>query len=498
MTKMPLLFTRGPPPDMTGPAKRQEVASLLDRLRTDLSEKNLFPPQRNELLEHLKILCRQPEDAELLFTKEGIETLTRHSFDSNSPTTSREALRCLANALVLEPSTRQIFVDLGCAPKAVDRLKNDNRDDEFLISRILFLTTYNTNIDFEKLIDEDHLADHLNTNVARHARVFSKESRKASAVVPDDAALSETLKLIFNITHYYPSRADVFAKSIPNILKILARRRILDPPLQQPVNYLINALLNLDLEDRKAVHFGFSPVFPKFDQKCNVERLVAILDKAVGHEESDEELEQVAAPLVTLLRRIYDFAPEGVKRYMQRTIMPSDDERAKPLGTTNTLPSRLLRLSTSPLAPALRENLSSLFFELSDKDATSFVHNVGYGFASGFLMSHDLPIPENALEAWSSNGGGGGGADGADSAPEPINPITGQRRSAEVPDRRAPMTMEEKEREAERLFVLFERLKRTGVVDMKHPVAEALHQGRLQELDDDDDDDGDGGDALKD
>jgi hypothetical protein len=39
-------------------------------------------------------------------------------------------------------------------------------------------------------------------------------------------------------------------------------------------------------------------------------------------------------------------------------------------------------------------------FELSDQDATSFVKNVGYGFASGFLMAHEMPkVPQTAAEA---------------------------------------------------------------------------------------------------
>jgi hypothetical protein len=38
-----------------------------------------------------------------------------------------------------------------------------------------------------------------------------------------------------------------------------------------------------------------------------------------------------------------------------------------------------------------------------------------------------------------------------------VNPITGQRLDAEDPSSQEPMTEEEKEREAERLFVLFER-----------------------------------------
>jgi hypothetical protein len=214
------------------------------------------------------------------------------------------------------------------------------------------------------------------------------------------------------------------------------------------VNYLVNSLLNLDLEDKKAVHFGFNPVFPKFDQKCNVERLIAILDKAVA-QYSDADLDQIAAPLVTLLRRIYEFAPDNVKRHMQFLIMPSDDERNQALGTSNTLSSRLLRLSTSPMAPSMRENVSSLFFELSDKDAKSFVQNIGFGFASGFLLTHNLPIPENAMEAFSNGSGTHNSV--------PINPVTGQRLDAEEPDTRPPMTAEEKEREAERLFVLFER-----------------------------------------
>ena len=158
---------------------------------------------------------------------------------------------------------------------------------------------------------------------------------------------------------------------------------------------------------------------------------------------------------MTLLRRIYEFAPEGVRKYMQWRVMPTDEERKQPLGTSGTLSSRLLRLSSSPVAPSMRENISSLLFELSDKDATSFVQNIGLGFASGFLMTHNVPIPENAMEAWSSGSGNnnGNGANGGSA----VNPITGQRLEAEHPAKMDPMTNEEKEREAERLFVLFER-----------------------------------------
>ncbi|KAK3331398.1 guanine nucleotide exchange factor synembryn-domain-containing protein [Apodospora peruviana] len=49
------------------------------------------------------------------------------------------------------------------------------------------------------------------------------------------------------------------------------------------------------------------------------------------------------------------------------------------------------------------------------------------------------------------------------------------------------MTDEEKEREAERLFVLFERLRATGVVNVENPVAQAMRTGgHVEELSDDD------------
>lgn len=277
-------------------------------------------------------------------------------------------------------------------------------------------------------------------------------------------ALSESLKLLFNITHFYPHQIETFSKSIPHILALISRRRDQEPPLQQPVNYLINALINLDLENTKPTNAGVNPLFPKADQKAHAGNLINILDRAVTVY-PEEELDQLAAPLVTLLRKVYELSPEVVQTYMQWLILPSDDERNKPLGKSNTLSSRLLRLSTSPMTPTLRDNISSLFFELSGKDAENFVDNIGYGFASGFLMTHNLQPPKSLSQV--------GNDEEARQKAEayktrrhtafPTNPVTGQRVSAEaVVDNQPKMTEAEKQREAEKLFVLFERFVATA------------------------------------
>jgi len=59
-------------------------------------------------------------------------------------------------------------------------------------------------------------------------------------------------------------------------------------------------------------------------------------------------------------------------------------------------------------------------------------------------------MPENAMAAFSTEGGDSGNG-------KRINPITGQLLDTEEGVETDEMTEEEKEREAEKLFVLFER-----------------------------------------
>ena len=296
------------------------------------------------------------------------------------------------------------------------------------------------------------------------------------------APLIETLKLLFNLTSFYPHRIPTFDRTISPILKILNSIQLQTPVLQSPTVQLINALLNLDLLGKEAEDFErdkSSSFFPNLDPSTNVSRLITILDSAVRNSK-EEVLESTAVPLITLLRRTYDLAPSFIKTHMQSTLLPSNEERAQPLGKSNTLASCLLRLSTSAVAPNVREGISSLLFEMSGKDATTFVRNVGYGFAAGFLMTHNLPVPDSALKVDGSEDPGGRltNVDGKE-----VNPVTGQRRDMEPEDPGPEMTDEEKEREAEKLFVLFEKLKATGVVNVVNPVEQALQEGRFEEVD---------------
>ncbi len=272
-------------------------------------------------------------------------------------------------------------------------------------------------------------------------------------------ALSEALKLLFNLTQFYPQRVPAFSKSIPHILEMLCHIQSHSSPLQQPINYLINSLLNLDLHIRTSEQPVPCPMFPDANPNRHVDVLITILDSSISYYK-EEELETLATPLVSLHQKVYVVAPPSVRKHLRASLLPSNDERAQPLGRSDTFASRLLRLSTSPVAPNLRESVSSLMFELSDQNPTTFVRNVGYGFASGFLMSHYIPAPDilsrrDNLEADSDTEDPGETLTHVNG--QEINPITGQRKDMEPVDKGPEMTDSEKEREAERLFVLFER-----------------------------------------
>ncbi|KAI2604480.1 guanine nucleotide exchange factor [Hypoxylon fragiforme] len=449
---------------LTGSAKLAAVTSLLDKLTEDLTSGTLLPHQRDSALEELKIYGRDPRNADPIFTKEA-----SHDTKNSSSSTSRNALRVLCNALLLEQETRQIFVDQGYEAKVCDKLRSDSCDDEFLVSRILFLTTYGTNTNLIELIEKHQLADAINKNLERHAKLRSTTNPVPNPM--EDMALVETLKLLFNITHYCKDKISSFTVAIPLIVTVLCKSSFLTTkPLDPPTGSAINALFNLDI-GAKEIQVS---LFPPNEPNTFANYLIDLLARSTTAHDN-EDLDACITPLVGVIRSIHEHAPKDVQNSMRARLLPTEADRAEVLGRTDSLPSWLLNNSTNPLAPQLREVISNLFFDMSDKDASIFVENVGYGFASGFLFNKNMPVPSNASEAFSN------AQIGSD---RPINPITGQFLDAEREPEAPQMTDAEKEREAERLFVLFERLRANGVISAENPVRTAVQEGRFEELPD--------------
>ncbi|CAG7558492.1 unnamed protein product [Fusarium equiseti] len=448
----------------TGIEKHKYIQELVNDLTEDLKEELYLPDDRAAALDQLKVLTRDPTNADPLYTEEAISVLLRHAYDKPSTKSADAARRVLANAMVLKPITREIFVNKGFAPNACQGLNGGSFDDEFLNSRILFLSTYGTKIDLKKLIDDEKLADRISENLARHAK--GPDSGKAKSDPMQDMALVETAKLLFNVTHFCPDKASSFNSAIPHLITLLLKQDISQTkPLDPPVGFIVNALANLEVgssDCRTSIH-------PEDDPEKIVSRLVSILDSALKNV-ADNQLDATVTPLVGVIKTIYEHAPDSSKKYIREKLLPTEKDRSEVLGKGDTLSAKLLQNFNNPLAPSIGTVIQHLLYDLSDNDPNKFVENVGYGFASGFLFQNNIPVPPSASEPGTQ---------------KPVNPVTGQHVDAEKPVDEPEMTEEEKEREAERLFVLFERLKQTGIVDIQNPVEAAMREGRYRELKDD-------------
>ncbi|BCS21029.1 synembryn [Aspergillus puulaauensis] len=461
---------------LQGPEKLQQVTKLLDSLERDLKDKSLNSAQRTQTLLQLRQHGTSPDNAGPIYSKRGIEILSKYGVDGETTDVRHAALRCVANALLLDENMRQLFVDTGRGGKLAEMLKCDSSEHEMVISRVLFLSTYETNMSFDDLINNHSLGENVNYQIFRHSKQFPKSGRKPLPPI-DELAFIDTLKLVFNVSKLFEDLAPTFSPSIPYIFKIISRIDIPLKPLDGLLGTLLNCLSTLDLENKKERSYESNPLFPTFNQNCNVDKLINILDQAVSAYDP-LELETKAIPLLHTLVTIHELAPDGPRKYMQWLLLPDDNDRNRPIGQSDTLSSKLLKLSTMPYRN-LKIAISELMFVLSGKDAESLTKNIGYGFAAGLLASRGMDIPKSAGEAFATN------SEGLD--PE-VNPITGQRWDKEKEDTGPPMTQEEKEREAERLFVLFERAKANGILGVENPVTQALQEGRLEELPDSDSD----------
>lgn len=214
---------------------------------------------------------------------------------------------------------------------------------------------------------------------------------------------------------------------------MLSECTILSPPLQPPVSTIVNALPVLPISDKESLPIDA------------VDKMVELLKDCISFYGTQDKETELSTVLFTL-HHISQSKAGAAKDRLKELLIPTDEDRTEALGMGQSLPHKLLKMSNSSMFPGIREIIMTLYFDLSDQDSSRFVYNVGFGNAAGYLASKGIQLTQTDLQA-------SGNVDGGDD----INPITGQRVDREPVSDLPEMTDEEKEREAERLFVLFER-----------------------------------------
>ena len=208
-------------------------------------------------------------------------------------------------------------------------------------------------------------------NISRHTKT---KNFKSSQSVQDDQALTETLKLLFNIAYFYPSRRPLFFKAITAILKILCNRPIPSPPLQQPINHLINGLIYLDLDDRTA-YSGLTAL--RLDIRKAIEKLLALLEVSLRVYRLSE-MESYVMPLLTLLKRLASAGLSDVKPLLRKQLISRRASTSSPSRSASTflrrekdknsmtLAARINSLLDSAIPTSLHDAFCILLAEVSD------------------------------------------------------------------------------------------------------------------------------------
>lgn len=235
-----------------------------------------------------------------------------------------------------------------------------------------------------------------------------------------------------------------------------------------------------------------------------------LIPKGMGESARAEE---ILGPLMLLLRKLsmlsdpalqlrYLLLPDDM--YVPPLLRPSlptnplstlPSDRSIPLERRTDLTGHLIRLLSSIMLPNTAYGVGELLYNLCDRNPTRLCTTIGYGNASGFLQNRGelIPppsIPSKKSKPTSSSTSGTAsprpsGSWERPTVPKPtssrlVNPITG---AFEVPPEAnaVEMTEEEKHREAERLYVLFDRMAKTGVMEVENPVRKAQSEGRFVE-----------------
>lgn len=390
-----------------------------------------------------------------------------------------ECLTVLANALVWNETLLAHFDPGHVITKVLNECFQPSVDakEEYLFMRLLFLFTFHGRRYEDKLIK---------TGLAAVAAKISQTASRDAVFATDMERLAfvECMKFTFNLLHHYPLAVDYVqgytARALVQIFYTL------DPRAEHDLcQHISNCLLCLPV----------SAWLCEGDSALVLGRILSFIEIMVDPVNEQLREDRILAPPLSLLHCIVsalfsqheqqqqqqqqqrgDWA--GLQTLCRERILPSESDRERVLGTTDSLSSYLLRITIDPVLRTTRNIIFDIFWKLSHESPDEFVANFGLGYASSFLASHGIAFPESVNTTTAT------AASPAQTAPA-VNPVTGQYLQYEQrpPDPVDEMSEEEKERDAERMFVLFERLKANNMIKVQNPVEVAARQGKLQELD---------------
>lgn len=489
----------------------KEVLSFIDRF-----DPNKYSPVDiggiEVQLHRLKALGRDATMSSYLTPDIADSIVEKFILPNISERTTNEGLTIIANGLVLNTSLLVSWDPSKAFPLVLTEYSKPNHSikETYLLGRLLFLFTYNGEPLSDSLLTKsieiiDQKMDKVVDNVHALTSTVALNTMLRLAFI-------ELLKFIFNLVHFYPDRAiepmqdkvmgkisDVFlhikedscnvdiTKYIFNVLLCVSVTSWFDNPQHQPL------ILSNILEYCQVVT---NPTHLEFHNENTISPSLTCLNMALAY----------------VWDTLPDSSPEtqALKDIAIKYLYPTEKDRQLGVGKSDSLASRLVQLSSDISLGSLNRLCLEVYWVVCNRNQQTLTEVMGFGFAASFLANSFLsdsakdPTPPTFTDPKIKEGNGSSGSlvsdttsvlsdsNAATSASTSanasntstntttpaINPITGQYINAENQEEKRlkaqqewdAMSEEEKEREGERMFTLFERLKQNGIIKVSNPV----------------------------
>jgi len=438
-----------------------EKKAVIHLILSYLKEKALLwsPDDQANAFQSLKILSRERTGIEEIQSKETIALCLKYGGcikegDSNNlkPVVQYEALKLLINAIHGTPGVQSILLDQNGLTLILHKIQNSLNDDLilFLCLRIIFLMTVSNpavSRTFWKDIKGLPIIIEVGKKLAKS--VTEKDSQKATT-------LAEVYKTAFVFWKNEENNeqgldlspvAELYNSLHSSAIHLIKTKSEVQSPLYDAQIQAINLFL-------MAPDNSFPNLFASKD-KGLVAKLLLFLDTQISNANAEFMAEDVF-PLLGVLTKMAS-EEKWVRRYMKSKILPLPIDRFVRPEVGNSLKAKIIRIMTSPKTP-LNVAAGNFLFTLCKRNGKKFTRHVGWGNGIGVLgqlniFHQNSPIVDTESE---------NDVDGDDD----FDPVTGARATDNAVSPISQMSEDEKEAEAERLVHLFDRLNRTGVIQV--------------------------------
>ncbi|KAJ9122542.1 hypothetical protein QFC22_001971 [Naganishia vaughanmartiniae] len=460
----------------------------------------------NAALECIKVLSRSQAGSSSLSTPFNIQTLIFHAKglqEESSPAvkggrkSQHLAISAICNTLLLHQTAPELYAKAGLGDWALQQLDGTDATTEneriwlFLMGRVVMVLTSRATYGFL-----DRMVDQLDGLWVLEKKLL-EVAHDPKAPYP---AITEYMKTIYHILALYPETQGQewdqrFNELVSPVINMLSNSQ--QTELSSPFSNTINILTRLSpavlRENMRPSSRLVEAATKIFDVATDfVEKTLPPppwkLGDAIPSPQYDSELfkslDEVLPPTFIALVNLINSSSKAKKTIKQR-VLPADLDRSagsQPFEERSDVLGYLLRLSRSAVNHVTASAAGELLWTLCDEDASVLTEEIGYGNAAGILFNKGMPLPPKR-EAKIEEIPDDNAASNNPSDPS-RNPITGLQQDENISQHPLDdMTEEEKEREAEKMMTLFDRMARNPTMQLaENPMKDAVRTGKIEEF----------------